>query len=124
MRNCKLRKLIVKKKNLINFELFVFRKRQSIQFGGAEKRNSMSSSISQSKINTDPKLVTTQSTISSAIVAADIKPQQILSQTQNYVIETRKETSEAATDTPRWSPEPNGHLMVNKTHIKKLISFI
>lgn len=73
----------------------------------------MSNSISQSKMNTEPKVVSTQTTISSTIVTAEGKPQQVQAHTPDHKMyggDTRKELSEASTTT--WSPGQNGHLMV------------
>mgnify|MGYP007092102706 CR=1 FL=1 len=94
----------------INFR----KKRVSIQ--GAPDKNKLSNSISQSKMNTEPKVVSTQTTISSTIITAEVKPQQVQAHTPDhkmYVTEMRKELTEASTATPNWSPGHNGHLMVN-----------
>ncbi|KAG5671522.1 hypothetical protein PVAND_001716 [Polypedilum vanderplanki] len=89
------------------------KKRVSIQ--SMQDKNKMSNSISQSKMNVEPKVVSTQTTISSAtITTADVKPQQVQAQTpdhKSYVTEMRKELSEASTATPTWSPSHNGHYM-------------
>lgn len=83
---------------------------------GPADKNKMSNSISQSKMNTEPKVVSTQTTISSTIVTAEVKPQQVQAHTpdhKTYVNDMRKELSEASTATPAWSPGHNGHLMVS-----------
>lgn len=70
-------------------------------------------------MSTEPKVVSTQTTISSTIVASDVKPQQAQAQTPDhkiYVTEMRKELSEASTATTTWSPGHNGHLMVRTNH--------
>lgn len=80
----------------------------------------MSNSISQSKMKTEPKVVSTQTTISSTIVTAEVKPQQVQTHTPDhkiYVSEMRKELSEASTTT--WSPEHNGHLLVRTEQLIK-----
>lgn len=72
-------------------------------------------------MNTEPKVVSTQTTISSTTVTAEMKPQQVQAQTPDhkmYVNEMRKELSEASTATPAWSPGHNGHLMVQKQLMK------
>lgn len=67
-------------------------------------------------MNVEPKVVSTQTTISSATISADVKPQQAqAAQTpdhKTYVTEMRKEVSEASTATPTWSPNHNGHYLV------------
>jgi hypothetical protein len=81
-----------------------------------QDKSKMSNSISQSKMNVEPKVVSTQTTISSATIAADVKPQQAQAQTpdhKSYVTEMRKELSEASTATPTWSPSHNGHYLVS-----------
>jgi hypothetical protein len=73
----------------------------------------MSNSISQSKMNTEPKVVSTQTTISSTTVTAEVKPQQVQAQTPDhkmYVSEIRKELAEASTTTG-W--QGNGSLLVS-----------
>lgn len=68
-------------------------------------------------MNTEPKVVSTQTTISSTAITAEVKPQQVQAQTPDhkmYVTGIRKELAEASTATPTWSPEHNGHLMVRK----------
>lgn len=91
------------------------KKRVSIQ--GSQDKSKLSNSISQSKMNTEPKVVSTQTTISSAIVTAEVKPQQVQAQTPDhkmYVAEIRKELTEASTATQSWSPGNNGHLLVRE----------
>lgn len=66
-------------------------------------------------MNTEPKVVSTQTTISSTAVTAEVKPQQVQAHTPDhkvYVTEMRKELAEASTTTPAWSAGNNGHLMV------------
>lgn len=65
-----------------------------------ENRNSITNSTSQGRINIDLKTNPVQQSTSSMTVN---EPQLSLP----FVLPERKETSEAATDTPRWSPEPN-----------------
>lgn len=63
----------------------------------------------------EPKVVSTQTIISSTNKMADVKPQQVQAQTPDhkaYVTEMRKELSEASTATPTWSPTHNGHFVV------------
>lgn len=89
------------------------KKRVSIQ--NTQEKNKLSNSISQSKMNTEPKVVSTQTTISSSIVTTEVKLQQVQAHTPDhkmYVSEMRKELAEASTATPAWSPGHNGHLMV------------
>lgn len=101
-------------KAFVNFFFYIIslrKKRVSIQ--GSQDKNKMSNSISQSKMNTEPKVVSTQTTISSTIVTAEVKPQQVQAHTPDhkmYVSEMRKDLSEASTTT--WSPGHNGHLLV------------
>lgn len=79
-------------------------------------KNKMSNSISQSKMSTEPKVVSTQTTISSSVVTAEVKPQQVQAHTpdhKTYVTEIRKELTEASTGT-QWSPGHNGHSMVRR----------
>lgn len=99
---------------IIQFTLLPRKKRVSIQ--GSQDKSKISNSISQSKMNTEPKVVSTQTTISSTTVTAEVKPQQVQAQTPDhkmYVTEMRKELSEASTTTPSWSPGHNGgHLLV------------
>lgn len=91
------------------------KKRVSIQ--GSQDKNKLSNSISQSKMNTEPKVVSTQTTISSTAVTAEVKPQQVQAQTPDhkmYVNELRN-LSEASTATHSWSPGGfNGHMMVRR----------
>jgi hypothetical protein len=89
------------------------KKRVNIQ--SAQEKNKLSNSISQSKMNTEPKVVSTQTTISSTAITNEMKPQQVQAQTPDhkmYVAGMRKELAEVSTATPTWSPEHNGHLMV------------
>jgi hypothetical protein len=87
-----------------------------------QDKNKMSNSVSQSKMSVEPRVVSTQTTISSATISAEVKPQQVQAlQTpdhKTYVTEVRKELSEASTATPTWSPTHNGHYMVShkKSH--------
>lgn len=96
---------------ILTFTLIFYRKKRvSIQ---SQDKNKLSNSISQSKMNTEPKVVSTQTTISSTTVTAEVKPQQVQAQTPDhkaYVTEMRKELAEASTTT--WSPGHNGHLLV------------
>jgi hypothetical protein len=66
-------------------------------------------------MNTEPKVVSTQTTISSSIVIAEVKPQQVQAQTPDhkmFVTDIRKELTEV-TVAPGWSPVgANGHLLV------------
>lgn len=69
-------------------------------------------------MNTEPKVVSTQTTISSTVVAAEVKPVQAHTPDHKmYVTEMRKELSEASTATPIWSPGHNGHLLVSFENI-------
>lgn len=64
----------------------------------------------------EPKVVATQTIISSTNKTADVKPQPVQAQTPDhkaYVTEMRKELSEASTATPTWSPSHNGHFLVS-----------
>lgn len=67
-------------------------------------------------MNVEPRVVSTQTTISSATIASEIKPQQVQAphtpDHKSYVTEMRKELSEASTATPTWSPSHNGHYLV------------
>lgn len=75
-----------------------------------ESRNSIPNSTSQARMSIDTKHLPVQQPAASIPlpIAEPLPPV--------YVVpETRKETSEAATDTPRWSPEPN--LMVADSYI-------
>lgn len=76
-----------------------------------ESRNSIPNSTSQARMSIDSKILPMQQpTVASIPLQTDPLP-------PIYAVpEPKKETSEAATDTPRWSPEPN--LMV------KLYSFL
>ena len=81
-----------------------------------QDKSKMSNSISQTKMMAEPKVVSTQTTLSSANITADIKPQLVQAQTPDhkaYVTEMRKELSEASTATPTWSPSHNGHFVVS-----------
>jgi hypothetical protein len=62
----------------------------------------MSNSVSQSKMNTEPKVVSTQTTITSSNIVTETKPQQA----QSMVNELRKEPSASETSTlmSKWSP--------------------
>lgn len=74
-------------------------------------------------MNTEPKVVSTQTTISSTIVTTEGKPQQVQAQTPDhkmYVTEMRKELSEASTTTPASTRSPGqngGHLLVRSEMI-------
>ncbi|CAH1727931.1 unnamed protein product [Chironomus riparius] len=88
------------------------KKRVSIQSMQQDK-NKMSNSISQTKM-AEPKVVSTQTIISSTNKTVDVKPQLVQAQTPDhkaYVTEMRKELSEASTATPTWSPTHNGHFV-------------
>lgn len=66
-------------------------------------------------MNSEPRVVSTQTTISSTAITADVKPQQVQAPTPDhkmYVSGIRKELAEASTTTPAWTPENNGHLVV------------
>jgi hypothetical protein len=66
-------------------------------------------------MNTEPKVVSTQTTISSSVITAEVKPQQVQAHTpdhKTYVTEMKKELTEASTATSAWSPGHNGHLPV------------
>lgn len=100
----------------------VFNRKKRVSVQGLPEKNKLSNSISQSKMNTEPKVVSTQTTISSTVAASEVKPQQVQAQTPDhkmYVTEMRKELSEAATTTPLWTPGNMGNLMV-RNHIEPL----
>lgn len=65
-----------------------------------ESRNSITNSTSQARLSIEPKINSVQQSTSSITV----NDQQL---SLPFVVPEHKETSEAATDTPRWSPEPN-----------------
>lgn len=70
-------------------------------------------------MNTEPKVVSTQTTISSTVVTAEMKPVQAHTPDHKmYVTEMRKELSEASTATPPWPPGHNGHLLVRSGNVK------
>lgn len=62
----------------------------------------MSNSVSQSKMSTEPKVVSTQTTITSTSVTTETK----LQQAQSVVNQVRKETSASETSTlmSKWAP--------------------
>lgn len=77
-------------------------------------------------MNTEPKVVSTQTTISSTVAASEVKPQQVQAQTPDhkvYVTEMRKELSENVTTTPSWIPGNNGNLMVRNHKVIKCSTF-
>lgn len=92
------------------------KKRVSIQSMQQDK-NKMSNSVSQTKMMAEPKVVSTQTTISTtASKTAEVRPQPVQAPTPDhkaYVTEMRKELSEASTATPTWSPSHNGHFLVS-----------
>lgn len=95
------------------------KKKVSIQ--GQEKNNKMSNSVSQSKMNTEPKVVSTQTTISSTVAVADFKPQQSTPDHKTYVNDIRKELNETSTGVPKISPGHNGHVIVVNKHNSYII---
>lgn len=64
-------------------------------------------------MSTEPKVVSTQTTITSTTVSSDFKQQAQTPDHKTYVTEIKKELTEASTATHNWSPGHNGHLMVN-----------
>lgn len=89
-----------------------FSRKKKVSIHGHEKNNKMSNSVSQSKMNTEPKVVSTQTTISSTVAAADTKPQQSTPDHKTYVNDIRKELNEVLTGIPKISPGHNGHVIV------------
>ena len=64
-------------------------------------------------MNTEPKVVSTQTTISSTVAVADSKPQQSTPDHKTYVNEIRKEMNENVTGITKISPPGhNGHVIV------------
>lgn len=95
--------------------IYVSRKKK-VSMQGQEKNNKMSNSVSQSKMNTEPKVVSTQTTISSTVAVADSKPLQSTPDHKTYVNDIRKELIESSTGIPKISPGHNGHVIVVNKH--------
>lgn len=98
------------------FKISTISRKKRVSIQSAQDKNKLSNSISQSKMNTEPRVVSTQTTISSTAVMAEVKPQQVQAHTPDhkmYVNEMRN-MSEASTATHSWAPGgQNGHMMVS-----------